>query len=92
MRYILTLGLLALVYSPFHPSHSCGTLTNLLAEADAISNYSVLFRRSEGLYLTFPSAYRMEEDYLAQTSNKDIELVGESFMDPDDPSGCDVRY
>ncbi len=24
----------------------------------------------------------MEEDYLAQTSNRDIELVGESFMVP----------
>jgi len=54
-------GLIPIIYTP--------------TEAEAISNYSVLFRRSEGLYLTFPSAYRMEEDYLAQTSNRDIELV-----------------
>ena len=55
---------------------------HLLTEAEAISDYSILFRRSEGLYLTFPCADRMEEDYLAQTSNRDIELVGESFMLP----------
>ncbi|KAF8324699.1 uncharacterized protein EI90DRAFT_3019455 [Cantharellus anzutake] len=44
-------------------------------EAEAISNYSTLFRRSEGLYLSFPNAHRMEEDYLSQTRNMEIELI-----------------
>ncbi|CDO77270.1 hypothetical protein BN946_scf184753.g20 [Trametes cinnabarina] len=33
-------------------------------QGDAIANYSHLFRRSEGLYLTFPEQDAMEEDFL----------------------------
>ncbi|KAL0952059.1 hypothetical protein HGRIS_008697 [Hohenbuehelia grisea] len=44
-------------------------------EAEAISNYSHLFRRSEGLYLTFPDQDTMEEDFLEQTRGKDIDLI-----------------
>ncbi|KAJ7657996.1 hypothetical protein B0H17DRAFT_1163313 [Mycena rosella] len=44
-------------------------------EAEAISNYSHLFRRSEGLYLTFPDQDTMEEDFLEQTKGKDIDLI-----------------
>ncbi|KAH8094640.1 hypothetical protein BXZ70DRAFT_1009935 [Cristinia sonorae] len=44
-------------------------------EADAIANYSHLFRRSEGLYLTFPHEDTMEEDFLEQTRGRDIDLV-----------------
>jgi hypothetical protein len=44
-------------------------------EADAISNYSHLFRRAEGLYLSFPNADTMEADYLEQTRGRDIDLV-----------------
>ncbi|KDQ06040.1 hypothetical protein BOTBODRAFT_39842 [Botryobasidium botryosum FD-172 SS1] len=44
-------------------------------EAEAISNYSHLFRRSEGLYLSFPLADRMEKDYLLQTAGRQIDLI-----------------
>ncbi|KAF8308411.1 hypothetical protein DL93DRAFT_2142422 [Clavulina sp. PMI_390] len=44
-------------------------------EAEAISNYSRLFRRSEGLFLSFPHANRMEQDYLSATKDRDIDLV-----------------
>ncbi|KAI9067187.1 hypothetical protein FKP32DRAFT_1701868 [Trametes sanguinea] len=44
-------------------------------EAEAISNYSHLFRRSEGLYLTFPTADAMEEDFLEQTKGRQIDLI-----------------
>ncbi|OBZ68631.1 putative NAD-dependent malic enzyme 2 [Grifola frondosa] len=44
-------------------------------EADAISNYSHLFRRSEGMYLTFPSQDSMEEDFLEQTKGREIDLI-----------------
>lgn len=47
---------------------------NRLAQADAIANYSHLFRRSEGMYLTFPNADTMEEDFLEQTKGRDIQL------------------
>ncbi|KAJ8463355.1 hypothetical protein ONZ51_g10305 [Trametes cubensis] len=43
--------------------------------AEAISNYSHLFRRSEGLYLTFPTQDSMEEDFLEQTRGRQIDLV-----------------
>ncbi|KAJ7103186.1 hypothetical protein B0H15DRAFT_811311 [Mycena belliarum] len=44
-------------------------------EAEAISDYSHLFRRSEGLYLTFPDQDTMEQDFLEQTRGKDIDLI-----------------
>ncbi|KAG1902607.1 uncharacterized protein F5891DRAFT_1022447 [Suillus fuscotomentosus] len=44
-------------------------------EAEAIANYSHLFRRSEGLFLTFPDQDSMEKDFLEQTRGKDIELI-----------------
>ncbi|KAH8836027.1 hypothetical protein DL96DRAFT_1454568 [Flagelloscypha sp. PMI_526] len=44
-------------------------------EAEAISNYSHLFRRSEGLYLTFPDQDTMEEDFLEQTKGRHMDLV-----------------
>ncbi|KAL1950951.1 hypothetical protein VTO73DRAFT_100 [Trametes versicolor] len=44
-------------------------------EAEAISNYSHLFRRSEGLYLTFPTQDSMEVDFLEQTKGRQIDLV-----------------
>ncbi|KAF9778268.1 hypothetical protein BJ322DRAFT_1025336 [Thelephora terrestris] len=44
-------------------------------EADAIANYSHLFRRSEGMYLTFPNQDSMEEDFLEQTRGREIDLV-----------------
>ncbi|KAH9996489.1 hypothetical protein BJV77DRAFT_987325 [Russula vinacea] len=44
-------------------------------EADAIANYSHLFRRSEGLYLTFSNQDSMEEDFLEQLKGRDIDLV-----------------
>ncbi|RPD82693.1 hypothetical protein L226DRAFT_528825 [Lentinus tigrinus ALCF2SS1-7] len=44
-------------------------------EADAISNYSHLFRRSEGLYLTFPTRDSMEEDFLEQSNGRQIDLI-----------------
>ncbi|KAK7049758.1 NAD-dependent malic enzyme, mitochondrial [Paramarasmius palmivorus] len=44
-------------------------------EAEAIANYSHLFRRSEGLYLTFPDQDTMEEDFLEQTNGRDMDLI-----------------
>ncbi|KAG2107053.1 uncharacterized protein F5147DRAFT_699406 [Suillus discolor] len=44
-------------------------------EAEAIENYSHLFRRSEGLFLTFPDQDSMEKDFLEQTRGRDIELI-----------------
>ena len=44
-------------------------------QADAISQYSHLFRRSEGLYLTFPNQRTMEEDFLEQIRGRDVDLV-----------------
>ncbi|KAH7920940.1 hypothetical protein BV22DRAFT_1073124 [Leucogyrophana mollusca] len=44
-------------------------------EADAIANYSHLFRRSEGMYLTLPDQDTMEEDFLEQTRDRDLDLI-----------------
>ncbi|KAI0756106.1 hypothetical protein C8Q80DRAFT_1091742 [Daedaleopsis nitida] len=44
-------------------------------EADAISNYSHLFRRSEGLFLTYPTRDSMEEDFLEETKGRQIDLI-----------------
>ncbi|KAJ8085143.1 NAD-dependent malic enzyme, mitochondrial [Marasmius tenuissimus] len=44
-------------------------------EAEAISNYSHLFRRSEGLYLTFSDKNTMEDDLLAQTKGRNMDLI-----------------
>ncbi|KAI0347863.1 hypothetical protein BDW22DRAFT_1349938 [Trametopsis cervina] len=44
-------------------------------EAEAISNYSHLFRRSEGLYLTLPDQYSLEDSFLDQTRGRDIDLI-----------------
>ncbi|KAI0697675.1 hypothetical protein BC835DRAFT_1269997 [Cytidiella melzeri] len=44
-------------------------------EAEAISNYSHLFRRSEGLYLTFTDQDSLEEDFLEQTKDREIDLI-----------------
>jgi len=43
-------------------------------QGDAIANYSHLFRRSEGMYLTFPNQDTMEEDFLEQTKGRDVQL------------------
>ncbi|KAI0726870.1 hypothetical protein C8Q72DRAFT_926115 [Fomitopsis betulina] len=43
-------------------------------QADAIANYSHLFRRSEGMFLTFSNIDTMEEDFLEQTRGRDIQL------------------
>ncbi|KAI5122921.1 hypothetical protein M0805_007599 [Coniferiporia weirii] len=44
-------------------------------EADAIAQYSHLFRRSEGMYLTFPNQDTMEEDFIEQTRGREIDLI-----------------
>ena len=44
-------------------------------QGDAIANYSHLFRRSEGLYLTFPHEDTMEADFLECIKHRDIDLV-----------------
>lgn len=43
-------------------------------QGDAIANYSHLFRRSEGLYLSFPEQDAMEEEFLEYTNGRDIQL------------------
>ncbi|KAJ3836252.1 hypothetical protein F5878DRAFT_586900 [Lentinula raphanica] len=49
-------------------------------EAEAIANYSHLFRRSEGLYLTFPNRDSMEEDFLEATNGKNSGLNFEAIL------------
>ncbi|EPQ60022.1 hypothetical protein GLOTRDRAFT_32306 [Gloeophyllum trabeum ATCC 11539] len=44
-------------------------------EGDAIANYSHLYRRSEGLYLTFPNQDSMEEDFLEQVKGRNVDLI-----------------
>ena len=44
-------------------------------EADAIAEYSHLFRRSEGLYLTTEWEDGMEEDFLDACEGRDLDLV-----------------
>ena len=44
-------------------------------EADAIANYSHLFRRSEGLFLSPPRMDKMEEDFLNACDNRELELI-----------------
>ncbi|KAJ8454563.1 hypothetical protein ONZ45_g19255 [Pleurotus djamor] len=45
-------------------------------QAEAIANYSHLFRRSEGLYLTYTDdPKRIEQEYLEQTKDKDVDLI-----------------
>ena len=43
--------------------------------ADAIAEYSHLFRRSEGLYLTPEWEDGMEEDFLDACEGRDLDLV-----------------
>ncbi|KAF8883474.1 hypothetical protein CPB84DRAFT_1817054 [Gymnopilus junonius] len=43
--------------------------------AEAITSYSQLFRRSEGLFLSFPDEHIMEELFLEETRGRDIELI-----------------
>ncbi|WWC94900.1 hypothetical protein V866_001751 [Kwoniella sp. B9012] len=44
-------------------------------EADAISDYSHLFRRSEGLYLSPPEFEKMEDDFLDACEGRDLDLI-----------------
>jgi malate dehydrogenase (oxaloacetate-decarboxylating) len=44
-------------------------------EGDAIANYSHLFRKSEGIYLTFSNQDSMEKDFLEQTKGREIDLI-----------------
>lgn len=44
-------------------------------EADAIADYSHLFRRSEGLYLTIPEEETMEHDFLDACEGRQLDLV-----------------
>ncbi|KAH7339626.1 hypothetical protein B0J17DRAFT_656030 [Rhizoctonia solani] len=44
-------------------------------EAEAIANYSHLFRRSEGLFLTYSDETDMERAYLDQTRHRQIDLI-----------------
>jgi malate dehydrogenase (oxaloacetate-decarboxylating) len=44
-------------------------------QADAIANYSHLFRKSEGLYLTIEHQDTLESDFLEQTQGRDIHLI-----------------
>ncbi|WVR07664.1 hypothetical protein IAU60_004706 [Kwoniella sp. DSM 27419] len=44
-------------------------------EAEAISDYSHLFRRSEGLYLSPPEMDKMEADFLDACEGRDLDLI-----------------
>jgi len=50
-------------------------------EADAIAEYSHLFRRSEGLYLTPEWEDGMEEDFLDACEGRDLDLVCPRFSE-----------
>ncbi|KAG9049298.1 NAD-dependent malic enzyme, mitochondrial [Tulasnella sp. UAMH 9824] len=44
-------------------------------QAEAISNYSQLFRKSEGLFLSYPFRERMEKDFLHYIKGKSVDLI-----------------
>ncbi|RXW14347.1 hypothetical protein EST38_g11503, partial [Candolleomyces aberdarensis] len=44
-------------------------------QGDAIANYSHLFRRPDGLFLTFAEKDRMEAEFLEQTRGREMDLV-----------------
>jgi malate dehydrogenase (oxaloacetate-decarboxylating) len=44
-------------------------------EADAIQNYSHLFRRPEGLFLTPPWMGKMEDDFVDACEGRELDLV-----------------
>jgi len=44
-------------------------------QGDAIANYSHIFRKPDGLFLTLPNEATMEADYLEETRGRDIDLV-----------------
>jgi len=72
--------LVPIIYTPTEVSHFLDLspqpyIKCFIPQADAIANYSHLFRRSEGLYLSFPDRDTMEEDFLEQTRGRDIDLV-----------------
>jgi malate dehydrogenase (oxaloacetate-decarboxylating) len=71
--------LMPIVYTPTEVrarsvQYAFGLSLNTI-QADAIANYSHLFRRSEGLYLTFSNQDSMEEDFLEQIKGRDLDLV-----------------
>ena len=43
-------------------------------QGEAIANYSHLFRRSEGMFLTYANEDTMEEDFLEQTRGHNVQL------------------
>lgn len=45
------------------------------SQAEAIAKYSTLFRRSEGLYLSYPHEETMEEDFLGMIEGREFDLV-----------------
>ena len=65
-------------------------------EADAISDYSHLFRRSEGLYLSPPEMDKMEEDFLDACEGRNLDLASDIHREscllliqaPDRGLGC----
>jgi malate dehydrogenase (oxaloacetate-decarboxylating) len=71
--------LMPIVYTPtevrMHYFHFFLDSQSKAGQADAIANYSHLFRRSGGLYLTFDNQDSMEEDFLEQTKGHDIDLI-----------------
>lgn len=52
-------------------------------EADAIAEYSHLFRRSEGLYLTLQEEETMENEFLDACEGRQLDLVS-SLTDSND--------
>jgi len=46
-----------------------------LYQAEAVTGYSHLFRRSEGLFLTYADKERMEQDLLEQIKDRNVQLV-----------------
>ncbi len=46
-------------------------------EAEAISSYSHIFRKSEGLFLSVPHEDRMEEAFLSAVGDRKLGLVSE---------------
>lgn len=56
-----------------HPSKSPSAHVSI--QAEAISNYSHLFRKSEGLFLSYPFRERMEKDFLHFIKGKSFDLI-----------------
>lgn len=72
--------LIPIIYTPTEVSIPYDVINSdnndtTIFQAEAIESYSHLFRRSEGMFLTFPHQDKMEDVFIEQTRGRDIDLI-----------------